>query len=77
MTCPVKDTLVIEEPRKGRVSAQAVLWTTVAIFVATLGITTATGGFQWTVRSLEKVTEKIGKFDPTRILGHRRLQADL
>ena len=69
VSCPVKDTLVIEGPRKGGVSPQAVLWITVAIFVATLGITTATGGFQWTVKSLENATEETGKFDPTQIKG--------
>ena len=68
-SCPVKETLVIEGPRKGRVSPSAVLWVTVAIFVATLGITTATGSFEWTVKSLQQATEEKGSFDPAQIKG--------
>jgi polyferredoxin len=68
-SCPVKDTLVIEGPRAGRVSPHAVLWITAAIFVATLGITTATGGFEWTVKSVEQASHEAGKFDPTAISG--------
>jgi polyferredoxin len=68
-SCPVKDTLVVEGPRAGRVSPQGVLWITVAIFVATLGISTAAGGAEWTVQTLEKRTEAAGAFDPTQIKG--------
>ncbi len=68
-SCPVKDTLVVEGPRRGRVSPRGVLWITVAIFVATLGISTAAGGAEWTVKSLEQTTEEKGSFDPTLIKG--------
>lgn len=68
-SCPVKDTLVIEGPKAGRISPLAVLWITVAIFVVTVGITTATGKVEWTVKSLETKTTEAGKFDPTIITG--------
>ena len=68
-SCPVKDTLVIEGPRKGRISPRAVLWITVAIFAATIAITTATGKVEWTVQSLETKVTEAGKFDPTVITG--------
>jgi ferredoxin len=68
-SCPVADTLVIGGPRAGRVPPQAVLGITVAIFAATIGITTATGKVEWTVKSLETRTTEAGQFDPTVITG--------
>jgi ferredoxin len=68
-SCPVKDTLVIEGPRKGSISPQAVLWITVAIFAVTVGVSAASGKVEWTVKTLEQETAAKGTFDPTTITG--------
>lgn len=68
--CPVKDTLVIEGPKGRRISPLARSLATVGIFVGVMGITTLTGPFQWTMKSIEQHTEeKGGTFEPEAIKG--------
>ena len=50
--CPVVDTLVTAGPKKGKISSFAMLGITAGVFVVVMGITTALGGFEWTVKSL-------------------------
>lgn len=50
--CPVADTLVTGGPKQGKVSSFALLGITAGVFVAVMGLTTALGGFEWTVKSL-------------------------
>jgi polyferredoxin len=52
--CPAKDTLVIAGPgtAKRGVSPTVVLLITLGIFAAVVGVTTATGGFEWTAKPL-------------------------
>ena len=50
--CPVANTLAAGGPKRGRVSSFAVLGITVGVFAAVLSLTTALGGFEWTVKSL-------------------------
>jgi polyferredoxin len=67
--CPVKDTLVIEGPRKGRISSGAVLAITLVVFVAVVGTATALGAFQWTQATLEERTQAAATFNPDDIKG--------
>ncbi|MFC1534905.1 4Fe-4S binding protein [Thermodesulfobacteriota bacterium] len=72
--CPVKDTLVIEGPKKVRINSSAMFLITVTIFIAVLGFSTTTGSFQWTMKQLgETVTESSG-FDPGLIKGRDTFQ---
>jgi ferredoxin len=50
--CPVADTLVTAGPKRGKISSFAMLGITAGVFVAVMSITTALGGFEWTVKSL-------------------------
>lgn len=71
--CPVKDTLYVAN-RKGKpVSSTAILGVVMAIFIVVLGVTTATGDFQWTQKTLTQEVEKTGKFDPAIITGKMTL----
>lgn len=67
--CPVKDTLTIEGPRGTRVSSFAVLWITLAIFVAALGVSTAARVFQWTTVPLAEEVAKTNVLNPDDIKG--------
>jgi ferredoxin len=50
--CPVADTLVTGGPKRGKISSFGMLGITVGVFVVMMGLTTALGGFEWTVKSL-------------------------
>ena len=67
--CPVKDTLFIGGPKRGNVSSLAVLVLTLVIFIGVVGITTATGGFEWKVKSLTETVKESGAVDPEEIKG--------
>lgn len=68
--CPVQDTLVIEGPKGKRVGPLFRTLATLGIFVGVMGITTLTGPFQWTMKSIEEhAEEKGGVFDPSAIKG--------
>ncbi|MEN6390707.1 MAG: 4Fe-4S binding protein [Syntrophomonas sp.] len=71
--CPVKDTLYAAG-RKGKpVSSTAILGSVLAVFIVILGVTTATGDFQWTQKTLEQQVVKTGQFDPATITGKMTL----
>jgi polyferredoxin len=68
--CPVKNTLVIEGPKGKRISPLFRTLGTVGIFVGVMGISTLTGPFRWTMKSIEQHTEEQGGvFDPSAIKG--------
>jgi NAD-dependent dihydropyrimidine dehydrogenase PreA subunit len=67
--CPVRNTLVIEGPRKGRVSAGAVLGITLAVFIAVVGAATALGVFEWAQTPLRERTQAASAFNPDAIKG--------
>lgn len=72
--CPVKDTLVIEEPGGKSISARAFTAAVLAIFLLTVGITTATGQFEWNTTSLRQEVAKSGSFDSSQIKGRMTIQ---
>lgn len=67
--CPVKDALIVRTS-KGRTAApNMILLTVAAIFLLTVGVTTATGDFQWNQKTLQQETEEKGAFDTASIKG--------
>lgn len=67
--CPVKDTLYIEGPKKKRISPFTLTLVTALIFIVIIGLTTATGQFQWTQPTLKSQVMTTGGFDPALIKG--------
>jgi len=65
--CPVKNTLIVGGPKKGAISSFAVLGITLGIYFAVLGISTATGGFEWTVKPLGQTVKESRGFDTEQI----------
>ena len=60
--CPVQETLTVSTGgvAKRALKPNTVLWITVAVIAAALGLTTLTGTFAWTMPSLAKTAEKAG-----------------
>jgi polyferredoxin len=73
--CPVKDTLVIGGPRKGRVSSLAVLGISLAVFVAVVVAGSLIGGVQWTQKSLTETVKESKTFNPDDIKGSDTFKA--
>jgi NAD-dependent dihydropyrimidine dehydrogenase PreA subunit len=67
--CPVKDTLYVKGPRKRKLHPLAVSLVTLGIFIVVVGIATATGGFEWKLKTLEQTVESSGIFNPDEIKG--------
>ncbi|MBN1699034.1 MAG: 4Fe-4S binding protein [Spirochaetales bacterium] len=67
--CPVENTLFIEGPKKSRVSPFTVTTASFLIFAAVIGAATITGGFEWTLKTLEETTGEQGAFNPDDIKG--------
>ncbi len=67
--CPVENTLIIEGKRKGHVAPVSVLVATLGIFLLVVGVSTYTGGFAWSVKSIQEITLKTGTFNPDEIKG--------
>lgn len=67
--CPVKDTLVISGPRKGRVSSLAVLGITLAVLVAVVAGGSLIGGFRWTQKPFAEIVEATKVLNPDDIKG--------
>jgi polyferredoxin len=72
--CPVRDTLVVGGPRKGRVSSLAVLGITLAVFGAVVVAGSLIGGVQWTQKPLAAAVEETG-FNPDDIKGSDTFEA--
>jgi len=72
--CPVKDTLVIGGPRKGKVSSLAVLGISLAVFVAVVAAGSLIGGVQWTQKPLAATVEET-VFNPDDIKGSDAFKA--
>ena len=72
--CPVKDTLVIGGPRKGKVSSLAVLGISLAVFVAVVAAGSLIGGVQWTQKPLAATVEET-VFNPDDIKGSDTFKA--
>jgi len=73
--CPVKDTLVIGGPRKGKVSSLAVLGISLAVFVAVVAAGSLIGGVQWTQKPLAATVEETKVFNPDDIKGSDTFKA--
>lgn len=67
--CPVENTLTVEGKRKGKVAPVGVLVATLGIFLVVLGVSTYTGGFAWSVNSIQDITLHTGQFNPDEIKG--------
>ncbi|MCX7786433.1 MAG: 4Fe-4S binding protein [Spirochaetes bacterium] len=67
--CPVENTLTIVGKRKGRLASISVLAATLGIFLLVVGISTYTGGFAWSVKSIQEITLHTGRFNPDEIKG--------
>jgi polyferredoxin len=59
--CPVKDTLEVRSPAGKAWSAAKVLGVTAAIFIGITAVTTATGTFDWTTKSLAQEVRESGQ----------------
>jgi polyferredoxin len=73
--CPVKDTLVISGPRRGKIHSFTVLAVTVAIFAAVVAIGSVFPGVSWTQQTLEKRVEEVKSFNPEEIKGSDTFKA--
>ncbi len=67
--CPVADTLFLENRRSKRVAPKTALVAVAAIFLGTVGITSAARVFQWTTVPIGAEMAKSGSFDPAAIRG--------
>jgi NAD-dependent dihydropyrimidine dehydrogenase PreA subunit len=67
--CPVKDTLYVGGPRKGKVPPFAVLGITVAIFAAVVAGSSFIPGVAWTQKTLEATVGETNSFNPDDIKG--------
>ena len=67
--CPVADTLAVENRRRKLVPVRTVLTAVTAIFLATVGITSAARVFQWTTIPIASEVAQDGQFDPASIRG--------
>lgn len=67
--CPVENTLTVEGKRKGKVAPVGVLVATLGIFLVVLGVSTYTGGFAWSVKSIQDISLHTGQFNPDEIKG--------
>ena len=72
--CPVKDTLVVGGPRKGKVPSLAVLGISIAVFVAVVVAGSLIGGVQWTQKPLA-ATGEATVFNPDDIKGSDTFKA--
>jgi NAD-dependent dihydropyrimidine dehydrogenase PreA subunit len=72
--CPVKDTLVVGGPRKGKVPSLAVLGISIAVFVAVVVAGSLIGGVQWTQKPLAATGEET-VFNPDDIKGSDTFKA--
>lgn len=72
--CPVKDTLVISGPKKTGISSKTVVLSTLGVFIILLVISTASGGFKWTMPPLAATVSENNEFDPANIKGSNTFQ---
>lgn len=74
-SCPVKDTLNQQGRGKGVLPPVRMLLAVLGIFALVVGITTVTGDFSWTVKSIERHAEEKGAFNPADIKGSDTFKA--
>jgi len=67
--CPVENTLTVEGKRKGKATPVSVMAVTLGIFIFVTAVATYTGGFAWSVKSIQEITLKTGTFNPDEIKG--------
>jgi len=67
--CPVKDTLVISGPRKGKISSFAVLGISLAVFAAVVAAGSLLPSVDWTQKPLAERVEATKGFNPDDIKG--------
>lgn len=67
--CPVKDTLFVSGPKNTRVKPASVLWISLAVFVAVVGVATYSGGFEWKMQKLSERKAQAGSLNPDDIKG--------
>jgi polyferredoxin len=72
--CPVKNTLVVAGPKKTIISSRAVVLASIGVFVVVLGISTATGSFEWKMKSLTETVAETNDFNPDNIKGSHTFQ---
>jgi polyferredoxin len=67
--CPVPETLVVETRRRRQIAAGTVLVAVTAIFLGTVGLTSAAKLFNWTTVSIAAEVGRSGAFDPALVRG--------
>jgi ferredoxin len=68
--CPVEDTLVYSGPgKRGRLGQSAVLWLTLCLFAAVIGVTTVTRQFAWAQYTIVSEARRTGKVNTGLIKG--------
>jgi len=74
-SCPVKDTLNQQGRGKGTMPPVRMLLAVLGIFTLVVGITTLTGDFSWSVKSIERHAAEKGAFNPEDVKGSDTFKA--